>query len=185
MNNEFPQRRTIRLQGYDYSSEGLYFVSICCQDKVCYFGKIQNEDVILNDAGRMMENEWYSLKERFQHIELHEFIVMPNHFHGIIELTDVENVEIPLVGIQINTGQPQGIAPTIGEIIGAFKSITTNKYIQGVKDYNWMCFNNRLWQRNYYEHIIRNGNSHQNISDYIISNPSNWANDSYYTETNN
>jgi REP element-mobilizing transposase RayT len=108
-------------------------------------------------------------------------MVMPNHFHGIIEIRENKNVGIPLVGIRNeNSGQPQGIAPTIGQIIGAFKSITTNRYIQGVEQHNWERFYVRLWQRNYYEHIIRNEQAYENIAGYILNNPYNWKNDDYY-----
>ncbi len=182
MNNLLPQRRTIRLQGYDYSQEGLYFVTICCQDKICRFGKVQNDEVVLNEAGKMIDVEWHNLKKRFTDVELHDYVIMPNHFHGIIEIINKENVEIPLVGIREENRQPQGIAPTLGKILDAFKSITTVEYIQGVNQLGWQSFDRRLWQRNYYEHIIRNSRSYQNISDYIKSNPVNWVQDDYYNE---
>jgi len=185
MNIQLPQRRSIRLQGYDYSQEGLYFVTICCQDKICRFGKVYEGEVILNEAGLMIEEEWHNLKERFQNIELHEFVIMPNHFHGIIEIMKSENVGISLVDIRRNNtdnGQTQGIAPTLGKILDAFKSRTTVQYIKGVYQYGWEEFDRKLWQRNYYEHIIRNSRSYQNISDYIKSNPLNWLTDNYYNE---
>ena len=130
-------------------------------------------------------------------------IGMPNHFHCIIEIV---NVRAPLVGDQITqndkqttfpVGQPQGIAPTgshinaqnentggptIGDMMDAFKSITTVEYIRNVKNSDWQTFNGRLWQRNYYEHIIRNELSYQTISDYIINNPAKWAEDKFYRQ---
>ena len=81
-----------------------------------------------------------------------------------------------------DNGHPQGIAPTIGQIMGAFKSITTNKYIQGVEQHDWKYFQVRLWQRNYYEHIIRNEQAYDKIAEYIINNPCNWLKDNYYNE---
>ena len=183
MSDNLTNRRSIRLRGYDYSQRGLYFVTICSQNRLSLLGEIKNHEMVLNDAGRMVENEWNQLKKRFLCVELHDFIVMPNHFHGIVEIMENENVGIPLVGIRnADNGQPQGIAPTIGQIMGAFKSITTNKYIQGVEQYDWKCFQVRLWQRNYYEHIIRNERAYDKIAEYIINNPCNWLKDNYYNE---
>jgi REP element-mobilizing transposase RayT len=85
-NPEIHKRKSIRLKGYDYSQEGLYFITLCCQNRECLFGQIHNGSMILNDAGKMIENEWLNLENRFPNIELHEFIVMPNHFHGILKI---------------------------------------------------------------------------------------------------
>ena len=82
-------RRTIRLCGYDYAQEGLYFVTVCCQGRVCLFGEIVDGEMILNPAGRMVEKCWLDIPKHFPHAVLHDYIIMPNHVHGIIELTDV------------------------------------------------------------------------------------------------
>ncbi|MEA3444528.1 MAG: transposase, partial [Bacteroidota bacterium] len=131
------------------------------------------------------ESEWLKLPERFTNIELHEYIVMPNHFHAILQI-----VGATLVVAQNNMidatekGQPQGIAPTqkktVGDMVGAFESITTVEYIRGVKNNNWNPFDGKLWQRNYWEHIIRNEKSYNTISEYIKNNPDNWNNDKFY-----
>ena len=186
-------RKSIRLKGYDYSQTGLYFITICCQNRACLFGEIPvgadlrvcpAPKTILNDAGIMIESEWLKLPERFINIELHEYIVMPNHFHAILQI-----VGAALVVAQNNTvaqndnpkGQPQGIAPTgkktVGDMIGAFESITTVEYIHGVKNDDWQRFDGKLWQRNYWEHIIRNQNEYQRISEYIANNPMKWDRD--------
>jgi len=169
-NPNIHHRRSIRLKGYDYSQAGLYFVTINVQDRKHLFGKIVNGEMIINDAGQMVETEWLALPERFQNIELHEFIVMPDHFHGILEIK----------------GQPQGIVPTSGKTVGdmmdAFKSIVTVEYIRGVKTLGWKPFNGKLWQHNYYEHIIRDEQSYQNISDYIRNNPSKWQDDKFFQQ---
>lgn len=181
-------RRSIRLEGYDYSQEGLYFTTCCCQDREHFFGEIIDEEMILNDAGRVIEVEWMKLPDRFENIRLHEFIIMPNHFHGILELVGAtlvvaQDPEEKDIFQLVETGQPQGIAPTkvptVGDIISAFKSITTVKYIEGVKTYDWAKFNKKLWQRNYYEHIIRNEFSFNNIANYIIENPKRWNEDRF------
>ncbi|WP_111611071.1 transposase [Algoriphagus yeomjeoni] len=188
-----PQRKSIRLKGYDYSQAGLYFITICCQHRACLFGDVVDGKMILNAAGTMINTEWLKLPERFKNIELHEYVIMPNHFHGILEIV-AATVGATLVvalnetvaqnyGITQNQiGQPQGIAPTktIGDMMDAFKSITTVEYIRGVKTLNWQPFVGKLWQRNYWEHIIRNEQSYQRISKYIINNPSKWSDDKFF-----
>lgn len=187
-NPEIHKRRSIRLKGYDYSQAGLYFITICVQDRECLFGNIENGEMILNDAGKMIETEWLNLNNRFSNIELHEFIVMPNHFHEILEIVGATLV---VAQNDVNTqnknndnekGQPQGIAPTktVGDMMDAFKSISTVEYIRGVKNLGWKPFDGRIWQRNYYEHIIRNEQSYQTISNYIINNPAKWQEDKFY-----
>ena len=173
-------RRSIRLKGYDYSRAGLYFITICTQNQLCLFGEIENEEMILNDPGIMIDHQWQELSCRFVNIKLYEFIVMPNHFHGIVEFVGVPLVGTPNGGQPQTMGQPQGIAPTVGGVVGAFKSLTTNEYIRGVKNNGWSRFNKKLWQRNYYEHIIRDEKSCYQISEYIQTNPLKWQNDKYY-----
>jgi len=179
-------RRSIRLKGYDYSQAGLYFITICTQNRECLFGHITNGEMILNDAGKMVETEWLNLKTRFPNIELHEYVVMPNHFHGILEIVGAALVAAQSAQSQTekDKGQPQGIAPTktVGDMMDAFKSITTVEYIRGVKNSGWQPFDGKLWQRNYYEHIIRNEKSYETISEYILNNPAKWQDDKFYDE---
>jgi putative transposase len=197
-NPEIHKRKSNRLKGYDYSQAGLYFITICVQNRQCLFGNIENNEMILNDAGKMIEREWLNLKNRFPDIELHEYITMPNHFHGILEIVGAtlvvaQNDETNNVVTQNNVvthnndgdnikGQPQGIAPTktICDMMDAFKSIITVEYIRGVKNLGWQPFDGKLWQRNYYEHIIRNEQSYQTISNYIINNPAKWQEDKFH-----
>ena len=211
-NPNIHHRRSIRLKGYDYSQAGLYFITICVQNRKCLFGEIVNREMILNDAGQLVETEWLKLPERFYNIELHKFVVMPNHFHAILEImgatllvaqnteiVEPQNTEIvehqnTEIGEPQNTGivepqkgQPQGIVPTdrpenktIGDMVGAFQSIVTVEYIRGVKNMGWKPFDGKLWQRNYYEHIIRDEQSYLRISNYITNNPAKWADDKFY-----
>lgn len=133
----------------------------------------QSQSMILNDAGRMIESEWLTLKKRFSNIELHEYVVMPNHFHAILEIvekderatTRVAPTDVPTTG------------KTVGDMIDAFKSITTVEYIRGVKNHGWKRFDRKLWQRNYWEHIIRNDESYERIAAYIDNNPDKWGED--------
>ena len=195
-------RRSIRLKGYDYSQAGLYFITICVQNRKCLFGEIIDGLMILNDAGEMVDNEWKKISERFTNVQLHEYIVMPNHFHAILEIVGATLVVAPHnKTVASEKKQPQGIAPTnelnanenvqsktfvpakpktVGDIVGAFQSIATVEYIRGVKQWGWKPFNGKLWQRNYYEHIIRDKQSYQRISNYIINNPKNWKGDKFY-----
>ena len=202
-------RRSICLKGYDYLQAGLYFITICVQNQECLFGEILKGELFLNEAGQMVVNKGLALPERFKNIVLHEFIVMPNHFHAILEIETVgatlvvapkydtdskETVEATLVVTPNAESQPlirqaqeseqaQGIAPTekmktLGDMLGAFQSIVTvDYYIRGVKTKNWRPFNGKLWQRNYWEHIIRNEQSYQTISNYRVNNPLNWETD--------
>lgn len=134
--------------------------------------------MILNDVGKMADQCWQHLTCRFANIKLDEYIIMPNHIHGIIMI-----VGAPLVGAQnkLSIRKWAGIkpAPTLGDIIGAFKSLTTNNYIQNVKQHHWPQFPGKLWQRNYYEHVVRNDDDLLKIRQYIINNPVNWEKDEY------
>lgn len=84
--NTLPKRRTVRLYGYDYSQEGLYFVTLCCQDKICRFGKVENGEMVLNRMGEIAKECWLEIPRHYQNVVLHEFVIMPNHIHGIIEI---------------------------------------------------------------------------------------------------
>ncbi len=155
-------RRSIRLKGYDYSQAGAYFVTICTHHKVCFFGYIEKGEMVLNDAGNMVNAQWLALAGRFPNIQFGEYIAMPNHFHAILIIRN------NIGQVQDNIGQVQdlplrageqnevGTSAKLGDMIGAFKSITTSKYIKGVNNCAWLPFDQKLWQRNYYEHIIRN-----------------------------
>lgn len=166
------------------------------------FGEIIGEDMQLNDAGYMVCQKWQDIAYRFSHIEIDSFVVMPNHIHGIIVINSAigavspdrngSHVGAPLVGAlpcggSFVTGSraTTRVAPTLGEIVGAFKSMTTVEYVRGVKTSAWPKFPGRLWQRNYYEHVIRNEDSLSQIRQYIRDNPAKWAldseNPSYFT----
>jgi REP element-mobilizing transposase RayT len=170
-------RRSIRLKGYDYSQAGAYFITLCTQDRACLFGRVMNGEMRLNDAGRMVWAEWHRLPERFPHLVLDAFVVMPNHVHGILVITDPAPTVGATVGATPTVGATTRVAPTVGNIIGAFKSRVTVEYIRGVKTSGWPPFRGRLWQRNYYEHIIRNEHALNAIRQYIMENPRRWHRD--------
>lgn len=190
---KLPQRKSIRLKNYDYSSTGLYFITICTQDKQNRLGTIKNNGIIINEYGQIAHNEWIELKNRFKNIKLHEFIIMPNHIHGIIEIIVRARARVRAtlaVARSIRAGaSPAPTDPTntfntaelgdidmrnitLSDIIGTYKSLVTNKCLKIYKSKNEIM--GKFWQRNYYEHIIRNEKSYIKISEYIINNPLNW-----------
>ncbi|MBK8822089.1 MAG: transposase [Anaerolineales bacterium] len=168
-------RRSIRLKDYDYSQAGAYYVTINVQNRECLFGKIVNYEMKLNDAGKMIEGQWNALLERFSNVELDVYQTMPNHFHGIIVVGAAFMAALD-TNISENKADTRP-APTLGDIVGAFKSITTHEYILGVDNKKWPRFYKRLWQRNYYEHIVRDEADLERIRDYIQSNPADWDED--------
>lgn len=169
-------RESHRLTGYDYSRNGAYYITIVCQDRMKQFGHILNGKMVLNDAGRMVRDVWNNLPNRFPTVVLDSFMIMPNHIHGIIVINDVGT---PLVDVgdstaddDSNNGQAQcKFLHGLGDIVGAFKSISTNRYINGVKMKLVPPFRKRLWQQRYYDIIIRNENMYHEIRQYIINNP--------------
>ena len=194
-------RRSIRFKGYDYTQAGAYFVTIVTQGRECLFGRVVNGDMHLNDAGQMIERWWSALSNKFPHVIPDAAIVMPNHFHGIIVITDgpIDDNAAAAVGADqrvrpmpgthadggTHTGVPLRVCPETGaarpsfdagvpQIVQWFKTMTTNAYIRGVKTLGWAPFPGKLWQRNYYEHIIRDENAHHRIRHYIINNPAQW-----------
>jgi putative transposase len=162
-------RRSIRLKGYDYSQAGAYFITICVQHRQNRLGEIRDGVMIPSPAGVMVAECWYALPQRFPNIELDVFTLMPNHLHGnlLILETGLNAAQNPIV---------------LGDIVGAFKSITTNQYIEGVKQKGWPRFDKRLWQRDYYEHIIRNERSLNTIRAYIVNNPAHWQADQLHPD---
>ena len=170
-------RRSIRLKGYDYSQAGAYFVTICANKRTCLFGGVFDRQIRLNDAGRMVKDVWEEIPIHYSNIELDAFVIMPNHIHGIINIVGAGPCACPDGGEQLNIGQPQGVAPTglsLPNIIHRFKTMTTKRYIDGIKNNGWPPFHGRVWQRNYYEHIIRNNDELKQIREYIMNNPLKW-----------
>ena len=203
-NPNIHHRRSIRLKGYDYSQAGAYFITICCKDRKCRFGKIVVGASVmeLNECGQIAYDEWLKLSERFSNFELDVFQIMPNHMHGIIVLNDIvgatlavaqnavvqnavaQNVPNGIIALN-DVGATLAVAPTttnatIGDIVGAYKSLVANGCLDIYKTKNETM--GKLWQRNYYEHIIRNEQSYQTISDYIINNPAKWKDDKFFME---
>jgi REP-associated tyrosine transposase len=192
------------MKGYDYTQAGVYFVTLVTKGRVCLFGEIIGEEMRINGVGRVVQGEWKRLRDHFHNLRLDEFVIMPNHMHGIIEITEkegaahsfnnlvlngyagatrdlldksIENNDIEPIRAMVNSGgsplrsrpvRPHGpAAGSVGAIIGQFKSRVTKclKLTGGV------------WQRNYYEHIIRDDEDWERIHQYIWDNPQNWDQD--------
>ena len=177
-------RRSIRLGWYDYSQDGWYFVTMCTRNHTCMFGNILNDQMRLNKAGVMVGTWWRKVGGKFPSVRTDEYIIMPNHFHGIVNIVGAAPCGRPITGNnnvygqpRDESGQPHGVAPTLGDIVNWFKTMTTNQYIRGVKQNGWSPFAGKLWQRNYYEHIIRNEEELNHIRQYIADNTLNWRTD--------
>jgi len=167
-------RHSMRLLGYDYAQVGAYFVTSVTKDRVCLFGEIVDGEMRLNDGGRMIEQWWFELNRKFSTVETDEFVVMPNHFHGIVVIAGVTVGADLRVGPNSEGAHAGAPLPTI---IQWFKTMTTNEYMRGVKTRSWTPFAGRLWQRNYYEHIVRCENELTRIREYIANNPLQWEMD--------
>jgi len=181
---ELLARKPIRLKNYDYSSKGCYFLTVCTENRQGLFGEIENDKIILNHTGKMVNFWWSEISTHFTGIELDQYTIMPNHIHGIINIVGDDRCVVPIQNNKLsnnnkinNNGRTHRSAPTISDIIQWFKTITTNKYMQNVKNNNWQPFNKRLWQRSFHDHIIRNDRSLNAIREYISNNPVNWEQD--------
>ncbi|MFZ2199959.1 MAG: transposase [Microgenomates group bacterium] len=162
MDKDVPVRRSIRLRDFDYSSNNLYFVTICTQDHACLLGKVVENRAFMSPYGRILEKELLQLIIHFPLVVLDEYVIMPNHLHVIIGLR-----------------ASRVVAPTLGQIIGAYKSRVFHECLElaKIKD----KFIGKLWQRNYYEHIIRDEDDLIRIQKYIRNNPANWTKDKFYS----
>ena len=185
-NPDIHHRRSIRLKDYDYSQAGLYFVTIYTHRRCYLFGEIENSTVTLSAAGKMVRSVWNEIPSHYAGVEIDECVIMPNHIHGIIVIV----VAGPRACPDNKTGQPRGGAPTsdidggllnrgysLPEVVHRFKTMTTKKYVDGVKFDGWHRFDGKLWQRNYWEHIIRNEQELSCIRHYIENNPIQWESD--------
>ena len=206
-------RKSLRLKGYDYTTPGKYFITICAQDREMRFGEIINGKMITNDAGKMVETVWREIPEFYPGIDIDAFQIMPDHFHGIIVImetcqsrgidtamnsndcsvpggTDPRiRPDNPVNEIRNNddTCQSRGIDTTmksndhfiddrklsLPDIMHRFKTMTTKRYVDGVKNSGWERFNKRLWQRSYWERIIMSERHLKRIRAYIEKNPEN------------
>ncbi len=158
--SETPRRRSIRLPGYDYAEPGAYFVTICTRKRECVLGRAHAETVVLSRAGKIVASAWQGLRARFPHLDLDAFIIMPNHVHGVVVLGEL----VP-GGLRPTA---RNRAPTLGEVVRTFKAVSTRL----IRSTHRPTF---AWQRNYYEHVIRNEMALRAIRLYVESNPLLWS----------
>lgn len=180
-------RRSIRLKGYDYSQSGAYFVTICTQGRACLLGSIENGAMVLNEYGCVVRDEWLKTAEIRAEIQAGEFVVMPNHFHGIVIITEptIGAIrELPLrtpnhsVGAIHESPLPlrqQRRQMALSKIVGRFKMLTA-KRINEIRQLHGVP----VWQRNYYEHVIRNEVDYGQVAEYIADNPCCWEEDALH-----
>jgi len=163
-------RRSIRLQEYDYSQVGAYFITLCTQNKACLFGKIAEGAMHLNRIGLIVAEEWMRCAVIRQEIELDEWVVMPNHIHGIVIINHAMRTtsRSPLQ----DAAKPGLVPKSLGSLVGGFKAATT-KRINEIRHTPGIP----VWQRNYYEHVIRNEDELSSICQYIEENPLKWEMD--------
>jgi putative transposase len=182
-NPEIHHRRSTRLKGYDYSQVGAYFVTVCAWNKECLFGDIVDGEIILNKYGEIIMKCWNAIPEHFMNVGCDEFVVMPNHIHGIITINcrgEVSSPFLEVVAPNLKTEsrtKKGGATPplrkiTLGQILAYFK-YQTAKRINQTRNTS----GTPVWQRNYYEHVIRDEKELQAIREYIRYNPLKWDED--------
>ncbi len=177
-NPSLPSRRSLRLQGYDYRRSGAYFVTICTYQNACLFGVIRDAKMMPNDLGLIVTDCWSQITQVRPNIELDAFSLMPNHLHGILFIYNGNLADVS-TGTKrtANVSESRSASSSFGVIIGQFKRAVTirSKLLNSPPEQT-------IWQRNYYERIIRNENSLNDIRNYIVENPARWHDDELYVE---
>ncbi|PYV37943.1 MAG: transposase [Acidobacteria bacterium] len=182
-------RRSIRLKGYDYSQAGAYFITVCVQDRACPFGEIVDGQMRLNEYGECAVRWWEDIPRHFVPVDIDAFVVMPNHVHGIILITDPPvgagsprpgpRIADAATGVATDAREGAKTAgaetaplrrPSLGNVMAYFK-YQSAKHLNALRQIPAAP----VWQRNYYEHIIRNEESLNRIRQYILNNPARWA----------
>ncbi|WP_275099951.1 transposase [Sedimenticola hydrogenitrophicus] len=180
-NSPKPHRRSLRLRGYDYSQAGAYFVTICTRDRLCLFGEIVDGVMHLNSAGEMIQSIWNEIPLYYPGTEVDKWVIMPNHMHGILGLVGAGPRACPDRAPSHGSRQRSGPARlSLPDLVHRFKSLATKRYIDGVKQSGWPPFPGQLWQRNYWERIIRDEAELDLTREYIRNNPAQWELDQLY-----
>ena len=160
-------RRSIRLPDYDYSKPGCYVVTICTHEKQRFFGEITEGKMILSEIGKYATDCWLEIPLHYPDTQLHEFVIMPDHLHGIIEILPTENVDLALESTHQRNAYQKIIPRSLGCIVRGYKIGVTKKVRKGLND-------RIVWQDNFHDKIIRNANMLRNFKRYIVNNPINW-----------
>ena len=178
-----------RLPGWDYSREGVYFVTICTHNREKYFGEIVNNEIELSEIGKIAERQWRQIPEHFSYVKLDRFVIMPNHMHGIVVIGH-DNDAIgcdDVAGCRDAINRVSTTAGTPGGITGKNNPMLTDNLSRVIRWFKGrVTFDSRntgsffKWQARFYDHIIRDDYSYYNIREYIQNNPANWRNDEYF-----
>jgi REP element-mobilizing transposase RayT len=161
------RRKRLRLVERDYSLKGPYFVTICAHEKKCIFGSVASNNVELTRVGLAVREAWLGLPGRFPTLAMDEFIVMPNHLHGLLAFVGA-GFTPPGVGTMTASTSKQDRRPTLSDVVCAFKSLSVRMARLNGHD-------GTLWQRGYYEHVVRDGEDFRNVQTYIVENPTMWG----------
>ena len=159
---ELPKRKSPRIPGYDYSTNGAYFITVCTYEKKQLFGSIGADSI----SARMVERTFLETIQKYDNVKSPVYVVMPNHFHAIIQIdrADMES------------------APTISQIIQSFKRYSTVEYIKLVNENKLPRFDGKVWQRSFHDHVVRGEKDYLEIWNYIEGNPSKWEEDCFYVK---
>ena len=167
--NKLPKRNEIRLKGADYSASGAYFITICTHEKTCIFGQIYNKEVRLNDLGRVANAVWDEVPLHFPQVQTDAWVVMPNHVHGIVFFRGSSSQSVEIIPPPSRSGP---VRHSLGRVVGAYKGTVARRIRRTAGD----C-RNPVWQRNYYDRIIRDEEELYQIRQYIVDNPRCWDED--------
>jgi len=181
----FKVEKQYRLPGYDYSGGGYYFVTICTQDRLNILRCVGTDPRVrssykkqpcglLSEFGNLCQQWWLKIPDKFPGTELDKFCFMPNHFHGILIIRYKCKAQTRGSAPTNHTGWS---APTVGNVIQWFKTMTTNEYIKNVKTQSWLKFSKHVWQPRFHDRVIRNEKEYWAIKRYILDNPKNWDKD--------
>ena len=164
-NSRMKDRKLNRLEGYDYSKAGCYFVTVCVRSREELLGEIVDGEMVLNQTGEIVDTRWRWLSERYDYVESDEYVVMPNHFHGILIIQPHwdRSRPVPTDALKIKS---------LSELVGAFKTTSSKR----IREHGLACFN---WQRSFYDHVIRDDDDLNRIREYIQNNPLKWSLDEY------
>lgn len=177
----FRQRKSPRLRGYDYSQSGAYFVTICCHERQPFFGQIVAGEMVLNETGMLASQCWIDQPGHFPALELDLWVMMPNHMHGILILTDPAAI-LPTPPDHPTASNPNhtpagSTRPSLGSIINTYKgAVTRSERLRRAEP------ELRLWQGRYHDHIIRSAADLERIRAYVMANPACWQQDVFYAE---
>ncbi len=161
-----PGHRSVRLKGYDYSTPGLYFVTVCAEGRKSIFGRIDNATVGLSRLGQIVHETWLALPQHCSSVNLHVFVVMPNHIHGILQIAGRLPTKPTLQDIE--SDRPRVDSHSLGAIVRSFKSAVTSRARLELP------LSTEIWQRTYFERVIRDGEEFSNATRYITENPLRW-----------